>query len=118
MICASALAILFGTSFPIMSKATVEPSFYDQMNLPAAIIVAFLNGFALLLKWKATEGKDIVKRSSVAFIVAAGITVALVYFGMTDILIAMLAFSTAFAFLVNIDIVYRVVRGNIRVAIA
>jgi len=116
VICASALAILFGTSLPIMSKTTVEPSFYDQMNLPAAIIVAFLNGFALLLKWKVTQGKDIVKRSSVAFIVAAGITVALVYFGMTDILIAMLAFSAAFAFLVNIDIVYRVVRGNVRFA--
>jgi len=116
VICASALAILFGTSLPIMSKTVVEPSFYDQMNLPIAIIVAFLNGFALLLKWKATQGKEIIKRSSVAFIAALGITAALVYFGMRDILIALLTFSAAFAFLVNVDIIYRVARGNPRFA--
>ncbi len=116
VICASALAILFGTSLPILSKRAVEPSFYDQMNLPIAIIVAFLNGFALLLKWKATQGKEIVKRSAVAFIAAVGITVALVHFGMRDILIALLAFSAAFAFLVNVDIIYRVARGNPRFA--
>ncbi|MEK6572653.1 MAG: cytochrome c biogenesis protein CcsA, partial [Bacteroidota bacterium] len=36
VICASALVIFFGTSLPIISKTTVEPSFYDQMNLPIA----------------------------------------------------------------------------------
>ena len=114
VICASALVIFFGTSLPIISKTTVEPSFYDQMNLPIAIIVAFLNGFALLLKWKETQGKDIIKRSAIAFVVAIAITAGLVYFGMRDALIMLLAFSAAFAFLVNIDIVYRVVRGNPR----
>jgi cytochrome c-type biogenesis protein CcmF len=116
VICASAVAILFGTSLPIISKTTVEPSFYDQMNLPIAIIVAFLNGLALLLKWKTTGGKDIIKRSAAAFVVSVGITVALVSLGMRDTLIALLLFSAAFAFLVNVDIVFRVARGNARFA--
>ena len=114
VVCVSALVILFGTSLPIVSRTTVEPSFYDQMNLPIAIIVAFLNGFALLLKWRQTQGKDIIKRSATAFVVAVAITSVLVYLGMRDALIALLAFSAAFAFLVNIDIVYRVTRGNAR----
>jgi cytochrome c-type biogenesis protein CcmF len=116
VICASAIAILFGTSLPIISKTTVEPSFYDQMNLPIAIIVAFLNGLALLLKWKTTGEKDIIKRSAAAFVVSVAITVALVSLGMRDTLIALLLFSAAFAFLVNADIVFRVARGNARFA--
>jgi cytochrome c-type biogenesis protein CcmF len=116
VICASAIAILFGTSLPIISKTTVEPSFYDQMNLPIAIIVAFLNGLALLLKWKTTGGKDITKRSAAAFVVSVAVTVALVSLGMRDVLIALLLFSAAFAFLVNVDIVFRVARGNARFA--
>jgi cytochrome c-type biogenesis protein CcmF len=116
VICASAVAILFGTSLPIISKTTVEPSFYDQMNLPIAIIVAFLNGLALLLKWKTTGGKDIIKRSGAALVVAVGITGVLVYLGMRDTLIALLLFSAAFALLVNVDIVLRVARGNARFA--
>ena len=51
-LCAAALVITAGTSWPIISKGSVDATFYNKMNLPIAIMIAFINGISLLLKWK------------------------------------------------------------------
>ena len=60
---ASAIIILVGTSAPLFGQS-VELRFYNELNLPIAIIIGLLNGFSLLLKWKLNKGSDILKQSS------------------------------------------------------
>ena len=46
---ASAIIVLAGTSAPIFGQA-VEIRFYDELNLPIAIIIGLLNGLSLTVK--------------------------------------------------------------------
>jgi len=59
---ASSIIVLVGTSAPIFGT-TVQTSFYNELNLPIAIIIGVLNGLSLMLKWKHTEGKQLWKQS-------------------------------------------------------
>jgi len=111
---ACALVVLAGTSWPLISKGTVDASFYNRMNLPLAIVIGLLNGLSLLLKWKQTNGQEVLKKSSFAVISAIVVTALLVLFGVRDVPIALLAFAASFAFFVNAQIAWRVLRGNPR----
>ena len=51
---ASSIIILAGTSAPIFGT-TVQTSFYNELNLPIAIIIGLVNGLSILLKWKTTK---------------------------------------------------------------
>jgi len=111
-LCASALIILVGTSAPIFGTS-VTTAFYDEMNLPIIIIIGFLNGFSLLLEWKFTKGKDIVKRSIFPIaetIIASALII--IFAGITDILMILLILSAAFAFFVNLGIAFKIMKGN------
>jgi len=46
-LCATALIVAVGTSWPIFAKGTVDPSFYNRMNLPLAVLIAAINGFSI-----------------------------------------------------------------------
>ncbi|MEZ4691952.1 MAG: cytochrome c-type biogenesis CcmF C-terminal domain-containing protein [Ignavibacteria bacterium] len=58
-LCATALVIAVGTSWPILAKGTIDPAFYNKMNLPLAIMIAAINGISILLAWKHTDEKEI-----------------------------------------------------------
>lgn len=109
---ASATIILVGTSAPIIGQA-VDTFFYDEMNLPIAIIIGLLNGLSLLIKWKDTRGEDLLKKIlpslGISFVIALLI---IVLGGIDKILIMLLAFSMTFSLVVNSEIAYKVVRGN------
>src|SRR4030095_2911502 len=111
-LCAAALVVLVGTSWPIISKGTVEPDFYNRMILPLAILIAFINGCSILLRWKYSEEKEFLKSLVVPFILAAILTGIFAFMGMKDILIALLAAAALFAFFVNIEIAYTIFRKN------
>ncbi|MBZ0198517.1 MAG: cytochrome c biogenesis protein CcsA, partial [Ignavibacteriaceae bacterium] len=64
VLCASAIIVLMGTSAPLFGSS-VETSFYDEMHIPIVIIIGFLNGFSLLLKWKQSDGKAVLKKTIV-----------------------------------------------------
>lgn len=109
---ASAIIILVGTSAPIFGQ-TVELKFYNELNLPIAIIIGLLNGLSLLLKWKFSESKDIWKQSR--FSVAAALLLTIVIFlfsGVADIMLVVLTFSSAFALFVNGEIAYKIFKGK------
>ncbi len=113
-LCASALIVIVGTSAPIFGTS-VTTAFYDEMNLPIVIIIGFLNGFSLLLKWKHTKGQDLVKKSLLpvaATIVASALLIILS--GITDVMIMLLVLSAAFALFVNLDIAIKIIRGNLK----
>lgn len=111
---ASALVILFGTSWPIISHASLEPAFYDKTNLPIAIAMGLLLGLSLLVQWKEESSSQILKNAAVSLIAAVVATVALILAGLDDIMMGMLAFASLFAFFVNAIRLVRLSYENLR----
>lgn len=110
----SALIIFFGTSWPIISNSTVEPAFYDKMNLPIAIALALLLGISLLLTWKAESLAGLFKGSSFAIGASLLVLIVLVLSGLDSWQMGMLAGAALFAFFVNAVKVYNVIKEDPR----
>ncbi len=110
----SAAVVLFGTSLPIVSKSTVEPAFYDRTNLPIAIAIGVLIGFSLFVQWGADELRGMLMRSLRSLAASLGLTVLLWFAGVQDWGMALFAFSSAFAFFVNLELALRTARGNLQ----
>jgi cytochrome c-type biogenesis protein CcmF len=111
---ASAIIVFVGTSAPLFGHS-VDKFFYNQLNLPIAIIIGLLNGLSLLLKWKQTKGKELVKRSAPSVSIALIFTIILVIFGgMHEIIYLLLAFSASFTVAVNVEIAIKIIRGNMK----
>ncbi|MGH2575146.1 MAG: heme lyase CcmF/NrfE family subunit [Ignavibacteria bacterium] len=111
-LCGAALVIFAGTSWPIFAKGTVDPVFYNDMNLPIAILIAFINGISILLKWKHSEEKQFLKSLITPLILSSAVTVALVILGVRDFLIALFAASSLFAFFINGEVALNRLRKN------
>lgn len=111
-ICAAALVITVGTSWPIISKGTVEPDFYNRMNIPLAILIAAINGISILLKWKHSEEKAFLKSLYLPVGFTVAITLVLVILGLRDLLLAVLGAAAIFAFFINAEIAYRIFVKN------
>ena len=110
----SAIVILFGTSLPIFSATTVEPSFYDSTNLPIAIAMALLIGLSLYFQWGVDEAREVLRRAWKTFLASAVVTGALWFLGVQDAAVLVLAFTSIFALLVNLEIGMKIVRGDPR----
>jgi len=111
---ASAIIVLVGTSAPLFGQS-VDTFFYDEMHLPIAIIIGLLNGLSLLLKWKTTNTKTLLKDSALSVIVSIFITALIVILGgVTNPMMILLSFSSAFALVVNAEIAIRIVKGNFK----
>ncbi|MEI7811539.1 MAG: cytochrome c-type biogenesis CcmF C-terminal domain-containing protein [Ignavibacteria bacterium] len=111
-IIASSVIIIVGTSAPIF-KQSVETTFYNQMNLPIGIIIGLLNGFSLLLKWRANDGREIIRKS--AFSLGASVILVVLMIILAEVqnfMLLLLTFSSAFALFVNLEIAYKVIRRN------
>ncbi len=111
-LCTSALIVLVGTSAPIFGSS-VDTSFYNEMHIPIAIIIGLLNGLSLLLKWKQTNGEDILKKSRFSIIATLVFAVMLIGFGkVRDLMMILLGISAGFTLFVNLEIAYKIFRGN------
>ena len=111
---ASAIIVLVGTSAPIFGKS-VDTFFYNEMHLPLAIIIMFLNGISLLIKWQKSDLNELIKKSTYAAIGAVLFTILLVIFGgVNELMIIILSLTTSFSLFVNLDIVIKIVRGNFK----
>jgi cytochrome c-type biogenesis protein CcmF len=110
---ASAIIVLLGTSAPLFGQS-VDTFFYNEMHLPLAIIVGLLNGLSLLLKWKQNKGQEILKKSVISVAVSIVFTAMLAVFGVTDIMMLILAFAAMFSLVVNVDIAVKIIRGNLK----
>jgi len=111
-LCAAALVIAVGTSWPIFAKGTVDPAFYNKMNLPLAILIGAINGFSILLKWKHSEEKEFLKGLIIPMGLTVAVTLLLIIVGLRDILIGVFAASSLFAFFINAEMAYRVFVRN------
>ena len=111
---ASALIVLVGTSAPIYGQS-VDTFFYDEMHLPIAIIIGFLNGLSLLIKWKKTSTQELLKSSIFAASASVVLTITIVVLsGMSNIMMIILTLSSSFALIVNTEIAVKIVKNNMK----
>lgn len=111
-LCAAAIVILAGTSWPILQKGSIDASFYNKMNLPIAILIALINGISLLLRWKHNSDRTFFKKLLLPLSLAFIVTIGLVYIGVQDFLIALFALASLFAFFVNAELAITAFRKN------
>ncbi len=107
---ASAIIIIFGTSLPIFGN-TVDLAFYNMLTLPLAIIMMFLNGISLKLKWENTEVKDFLNSLRVPVIFSIVATAGVILFGKVyNLSYLFLVFATFLALEINSEFFIRVVK--------
>ena len=109
-----AAVILFGTSKPLFSTSTVEPSFYNNTNLPLAVLMTLLLGLGLSAKWNKEEPAVFLKKIIVPAILSLVVLVVLIIMGLHDIFAALLALTSLFAFFVSVEQCYRVAKEQPR----
>ena len=78
----SALVITLGTSSPILTAfkenpSQVSPSFYNEVNLPIAILISGLLALIPFLTWKGAQGRDVLKRTGKSALLSLGLTIVL-----------------------------------------
>lgn len=105
---ASAIIIIAGTSAPLFGS-TVEISFYNELNLPIAIIIGLLNGLSLLIKWKVTDKKDFWKNSRLSIQISIVLSALIIIFGKVfDFLPMLLVVASVFTLVVNLEIAIKI----------
>jgi cytochrome c-type biogenesis protein CcmF len=109
-----AAIILFGTSKPLFSNATVEPSFYDRTILPFAILMTLLLGLSLRTKWNQEDKHLLFKKLIVPGVVSLIVLAVLVLFGLHDVFAALLVFTSLFALFIGAEQGYRIAKEQPR----
>lgn len=112
VLCAAALVIAVGTSWPIISKGTIDAAFYNKMNLPLAIFIGVINGFSIMLAWKHSEEKRFLKSLIVPAALAIAGTIILAVFAVRDVLIAIFIATSLFSLFINSRIAYKIFVNN------
>lgn len=115
----SAVIILFGTSWPMLSpglsklfalsKGAVEPSFYDRTNLPLAALMVVLLALSLKVKWN-EESAGFLSRLLVPLIGSVVLLVLLVLAGLRDVQGGILAWAALLALLTALEHGYRLAK--------
>ncbi|RPI06566.1 MAG: hypothetical protein EHM64_02485 [Ignavibacteriae bacterium] len=109
-----AAVILFGTSKPLFSTSTVEPAFYNGTTLPLAVLMTLLLGLSLQTKWNKVELPAFLKRLLVPGILSIVVLGVFIAIGLRDILAALLALTSLFAFFVSVEKGYRIAKEQPR----
>ena len=115
-----ALFTIVGTSSPIITNlikgqvSAVDISFYEQTTTPFGIAVAFLAGFAQILWWKSSDTSTVLKNILPALIIAAIATGIMITIGLAGFMMILLTFAAWFVLVVNIQMTYKIGRGNPR----
>lgn len=112
---ASALVTFLGTSAPILGKS-VQIEFYNEMNLPLGILIGLINGLSLLVKWKSSDGKELLKKSIFSLSASIVATIVMIFVGIKDFKMILFAFASSFAFFVNAEIAFKILRRNLEKA--
>ncbi len=109
---ASAVIVLVGTSAPIFGTI-VQTRFYDQTNMPIAIIIGILNGLSLLLKWKQNDGKDLLADLRPVLLITLVLTILTSFLGkMNNIGLSIFVFSAYFTIVINLQMAYKIASGR------
>ena len=111
---ASALIVLFGTSWPLVANSTVEPSFYDSMNLPIAALMGLVLGISLLVQWRMESKAGLIQRTLLPLFFALVATILLFFAGVKELSMLMLSATSFFAIAINVKRGYQLAKQNVR----
>lgn len=108
--CASAFLTFLGTSSPIITgilgnPQNVETSFYNQVNLPVAILMALLLGIIPFFTWIDKNFTNIFRRFIPSLILTALSVLFAVYMGGIKLIMLMFIAVSAFALWTNLIVV-------------
>ena len=68
-----------------------------------------------MLKWKQSDGQDLLKKSFLSITLSIILTASIIIFGgITDIMMILLALAASFSLFVNLEIAIKIVRGNMK----
>lgn len=124
----SSLIITYFTSIPVLNKlfgleyAPPKPDMYNDWMIPFAILLCFLMGGALFLKYKKTETKKFLKRISysmiLSFLFTLSTSIPLYFLGENvfsgqKIMYALLIFAGFFSVFSNFDYLINILKGKI-----
>ena len=109
-LCASALVITAGTSWPLITKGTIEPAFYNRMTLPIAMVILAVMGLSILLEWKQTNGEKLLTNLGLPLILSVISSIGLIIIGVNDLLFIIFTFLSLLAFFINIIKVLRILK--------
>ncbi len=111
---ASATIVFFGTSLPIVSSTQVDPSFYNKMHVPIAVLMMLLIGYSLLVRWDVEDGKGLIEKAWKSLTASLIGTIAIAYFSTWEISYMLFIFASLFTLVVNLEQIYLIIRGDIR----
>ncbi|MFQ5798626.1 MAG: heme lyase CcmF/NrfE family subunit [Bacteroidota bacterium] len=110
-----AFAIFWGTIFPIISEAvrgveiTVGPPFFNQVNVPIALLLLALTGICPLIAWRKASTHNLLRSFTIPFSFAGGSAIILFILGIRSIYPLM---SFALSLFVLVTIVLEFYRGT------
>ncbi len=115
----SALIVLLGTSAPIITRllgqaSNVNIAYYVNTQLPLAIILAAILGFAPLLKFKGTSWNDLKKRLAFPLIFAFVLTVLAFALKVRSPLYLIFVFFSIFAFASNLFVLAKKAKAGLK----
>jgi cytochrome c-type biogenesis protein CcmF len=102
----AALVILAGTSAPLLTRfmknpGQVGPSFYNLVNLPIALVVAWLLGLVPFLTWRGEEPRAVARKLAWPAAFALAVTIAAAVWRVHDPLHLLFTFLAALALASN-----------------
>lgn len=112
----SAILVFMGTSWPVFHDllgldkvGATSPDFYNKTHLYIAIAVGLINALSLVQSWRATPGKQFVRRLLLPLGLTVVATAASYALGIRDWMYVTLAFSSFLTLFVNLELLGRVV---------
>jgi len=112
LLCASALVVLAGTSWPLFSKGKIESDFYNRMNFPVAIVLMLTMGLGLYIEWKQTDTAKLLKNIIFPAALSVAALIVLIVIGLRDPLYVVFALTSLFAFFVNARLATRIIKSG------
>lgn len=115
---ASAVIIFFGTSFPLISaimgtkQASPQIKFYNDSNLPIAILILLTNALSLFMNWRETSWSVLFKKVMLAFGLALVLSIGTIFLGVKNIAYFLLVFGAFFTLIINLELTIRNLMRN------
>ncbi|HEV2383396.1 MAG TPA: heme lyase CcmF/NrfE family subunit [Terriglobia bacterium] len=117
---AAVFAVLWGTIFPIVSKAvqnqtvTVGAPFFNRFMVPIGLILLFLTGAGPLLAWRKTSFQSIKQNFTIPMAIAVVFTIAAYVYGVRGFYVSMTVLLTSFVAVATVAEFYKGARTRQR----
>ena len=110
--CALAFVILLGTSAPLLTRLSgnpsqVQTSFYGKTAAPAALLLVVLSGLVPFVSWKACPARELLRNALRSLAVGAGVAILALALGARHPASLLLLFAAGFSADMNLRAVLR-----------